>query len=247
MTTLNVGSPLPVRCQWLSAWDLRLLLPVALVLASVAATARESHTAVLMFATAGILALAARPRWSRLLLLLLPANGLLLSAIALMALMDIHPHLPEGDLALGLLWWLRGNAAVLLVLILLGSRPFPHIIDAAVWWRCPHSLAQIAQLMLGFHHLLWQEWQRVLQQARLRGWRLRANRRSMLALGWMLGAMLQRSEQRARRVDSAVRLRGGPAPLRYHPWPRLCRWQLACTLLLIILALALPLLSAYAA
>ncbi|TVR12750.1 MAG: hypothetical protein EA401_08420 [Planctomycetota bacterium] len=239
MTPSITDTPLPARSRWLMAWDIRLLLPIALVLAFVAATTPHQGGVIPIAVLAGVFTLAARPQWPRLVLLLLPVNGLLVSIIALAAVFDTHPSLGESNTPDALLWWMRGNAAVLFALILLATRPINDIIDAAVWWRCPRSLAHIARVMVGFQFIIWEEWQRVLGQARLRGWHLRAHGRSIMHLGWMLGSILQRSEQRAQRVHNAMCLRGGPAPLRQHPWPRLCPWQLACTLLMIMLLVVL--------
>lgn len=233
-------SALPVSGQWLMAWDTRLLLPMALALSLVSATTSQLASAATLVVAALVIAVAAWPQWLRLFLLLLPANALLGGVLGLSLLLQAHPHLHGLAQQDPLLWWLRGNAAVLFVLILLASRSLNELIDAALWWRCPRSLVQMTQLMSGFLLIIWDEWQQILAQARLRGWRLRANARSVHGLGWMLGALLLRSDQRAQRVHQAMTLRGGPAPLRRQHWPRLCRWQLASSITLIMLAIALP-------
>ncbi|TVR45051.1 MAG: energy-coupling factor transporter transmembrane protein EcfT [Planctomycetota bacterium] len=224
---------------WLMGWDMRLLLPLALLANLAAVNLPRLEWAFIAFCLAIILGLVAQIRWQRLLLLLLPINGLLIPAI-------IIKGLSEGGLTVnfagiewswaglewGLLWWLRGHSGLMLALILLASRPLSQSLAAARWWGCPAACTSAAALALRFQHTLRCEWRRTSEAARLRGWQPGFTRRRLQGLAWMVGGLCLRAERRSARIYAAMSLRGGSSGFPPQAWQALSHRQLAMTVAL---------------
>jgi cobalt/nickel transport system permease protein len=114
---------------------------------------------------------------------------------------------PNGVLpSLGLL--AKALAVVSLVLLLLATAPPETNLKAAHALLVPGLLVQLLGMTYRYTHLLADEFGRLRQALRLRGYRNRADLHSYRTVGHVAGTLLVRGHERAERVSQAMRCRG---------------------------------------
>lgn len=202
--------------DWLARRDPRLrlvgALAFALVTVSLQTFAALSVALALALATAG----AARVAWRPVLRRLLPLEGLMLALLLLLpftvagatwftvgALQASH----EG-LALALRILLRANAVVIMLLALLGTLEPATLGHALGRLGVPDKLVHLFLLTVRYIELLYDEYRRLRQAMRARAFVPRSDAHSWRSLGWLIGMLLLRSLERARRVLAAMKCRG---------------------------------------
>lgn len=163
-----------------------------------------------------ILLLLSRPPWRAALRRLLAVNAFLLFlclltpfSVAGTAALHLGP-LPatwEG-LELSLLLWLKSNALALFFLALIATIPVPTTGYALQRLHCPAKLVFLFLFAGRYLHDVAEEWQTMLTAARLRGFRARTDAHTYRTLASLLGLLLLRGYDRARRVHEAMLLRG---------------------------------------
>jgi cobalt/nickel transport system permease protein len=114
---------------------------------------------------------------------------------------------PDGVVpALALL--ARALAIVSLMLVLLATAPPEVNLRAAHALRMPGLLVQLIGMTHRYAYLLADEFGRLRQALRLRGYRNRANRHSYRTVSNLAGTLLVRGQERAERVGQAMLCRG---------------------------------------
>jgi cobalt/nickel transport system permease protein len=103
---------------------------------------------------------------------------------------------------------LKALTIVTLMLVVLATAPLAATLKAAHALRMPGLLIQLIVLTYRYVFLLADELGRLLIALRVRGYRLRPNRRRLQMAGLLTGTMLVRGYERAERVGQAMRCRG---------------------------------------
>lgn len=213
-----------------SVFDPRLRLAAAIV-ASVLISQLQAVPllAVLAAAGAGALALAAIRG-------LAPPRALLRRALAINAFVALlwltlpwqlaadGPRLSEAGIALALQLSLRTNAIALLCLALLAGLDAFAIARAAAGLGLPPRLARLLLLTVRYLGVLDDTRQRLDRAMRARGFRPRADRRTLAVIGQQIALLLVHAMLRAERAELALRARGyraDAAPAQRQGRPRL--------------------------
>ncbi|MDD2967364.1 MAG: cobalt ECF transporter T component CbiQ [Desulfovibrionaceae bacterium] len=116
--------------------------------------------------------------------------------------------LTQQGLDLCLLVTVKSNALVLLFLALVATMPTPTLGHAMAQLAVPNKLVFLFLFTYRYVHVIGEEWQRLHNAARLRGFSPRNNLHTYRVAGYILGMVLVRSYERAHRVYEAMLLRG---------------------------------------
>jgi cobalt/nickel transport system permease protein len=147
---------------------------------------------------------------------LLPLQGLMLFLVVLLPLSTPGTTLwAVGPLAFsdkGLLLAativLKGNAIVLLLLVLLGSLDASTLGHALGHLYVPEKLTHLLLLTVRYLDVLQRESLRLRAAMRVRGFRPRVNLHTYRSYGYLVGMMLVRSFDRSERIAAAMKCRG---------------------------------------
>ncbi|MFD2110815.1 cobalt ECF transporter T component CbiQ [Thiorhodococcus fuscus] len=241
----------PLGSGWISARDPRLRILAALLFALVTIGLQHLEIALLAFALALGLALTAGMRPAFLLRRLAALEGFM--AILLLSLPFTVPGTPiatlgpltasqEGLHQAGLIL-LKANAVVLALTALAGTLEpvvFGHALGRL---GVPEKLVHLLLMTIRQIHLLHQEYLRLRQAMRARAFVPRSDRHTWSSYGWLMGMLLVRSLDRARRLMAAMRCRGFRGRLYLLDRPR---WRVADTgsgIGFVILCASLPILD----
>lgn len=163
-----------------------------------------------------LLLLLSRPPWRAIARRLLAVNAFLLflcllTPFSVAGVAAIHlgplPATWEG-LRFSLLLWLKSNALAIFFLALVATLPVPTTGYALQRLHCPAKLVFLFLFAGRYIHDVAEEWQTMLTAARLRGFRARTDAHTYRTLASLLGLLLLRGFDRARRVHEAMLLRG---------------------------------------
>lgn len=102
----------------------------------------------------------------------------------------------------------KGLTLVSLMLVLFGTAPLPDTLKAAHALRVPGLLTHLVLLTYRYLFLLADEFLRLRNALRVRGFRNRANLHSYRTIGQVAGTLLVRGHERGERVAHAMRCRG---------------------------------------
>ncbi|MCI0638008.1 MAG: cobalt ECF transporter T component CbiQ [Gemmataceae bacterium] len=199
----------------LGRWDPRWKLAGVLLMVFAAALVRTLPAALVVFAGALILVLLARLplRWYCRRLVVVAV----FLAVFLVWLPFLYPaptlnvlgiELSEEGTRLALTLLLKAAAIVSLFLALMASAPLPQTLRAAQALRCPRLFLHLTLLTYRYVFLLAEEVVRLRSALRVRGYRNRATAHCYRTVGQATGSLLVRSQERAERVDQAMRCRG---------------------------------------
>lgn len=110
---------------------------------------------------------------------------------------------------------LTANAVVLAMLALLGTMEAVTMGHALHALRCPERLVQLMMFTVRYIEVLGEEYARMRQAMRARGFQPRSNWHSYRSFGYLVGMMLVRAIERSERILGAMRCRGftGRIPL----------------------------------
>jgi cobalt/nickel transport system permease protein len=180
--------------------------------------------------------------WRELLKRLLLLEGLMLVLLLTLPfsvpgelLLSLGPlSVTQAGLNRALLIALKAHAVALALLGLLGPLEPVVIGHALARLGCPAKLAHLLLMSLRQIAVLQQEFARLRQAMRARGFVARGNRHTWTSYGQLMGMLLVRSLDRARRIEAAMRCRGFHG--RLYLLDSL-RWQRADTALLLILVI----------
>lgn len=201
---------------WLAARDPRLRVLAALAWTLVVLSLTQPLVLLLALSAALVLALAAgfRPR-------LLIRRLLALEGFMLVLLVTLPFSLPgEAEFQLGPLigsWaglergvviLLKANGVLLGLLALVGSLEPVVLGHALARLGLSPKLTHLFLFTVRYLGVLYGEYGRLRQALRARAFVARADRHTWRTLGWLLGMLLVRGLERARRIQDAMRCRG---------------------------------------
>lgn len=201
---------------WLGERDPRSRLLVALATALVAVNLQGLPALLALLGTLLGLALAAG----------LPATVLIRRLLLLEGFMVVLLLFLPFSVA-GAVWWevgplamsregarlaaaifLRANAVVVTLLVLVGTLDAVTLGHALSRLRLPDKLVHLLLFTVRYLGLLHEEYRRLRQAMRSRGFVARSDRHTWRSLGWLMGMLLVRSLERSRRILDAMRCRG---------------------------------------
>ena len=113
----------------------------------------------------------------------------------------------EGALQ-ALIILLKANGVVLALLALVGTLEPVTLGHALARLRLPDKLVHLLLFTVRYLEVLNKEYVTLRQAMRVRGFRARSDRHSWRSLGWLMGMLLVRSLERARRIQAAMKCRG---------------------------------------
>jgi cobalt/nickel transport system permease protein len=103
---------------------------------------------------------------------------------------------------------LRAHAVVLALLALVGTLDPVVLGHALAQLRVPDKLVHLFLFTVRYLGVLHDEYQRLRQAMRTRGFVARSNAHTWRSLGWLLGMLLVRSLERSQRILEAMKCRG---------------------------------------
>lgn len=195
--------------------DIRLRLVTALVVIMVLSQLQNLSVAAIAAAAAMLLALAAgldARHWRRLLqvetlvILLFVTLPFAVSGTPLFVLGPLTASV-EGVLRAGLVA-LKVSASVLVLMALLGSVEPARIGVALHALKLPEPLVRVFLLSVRYLSLIGDEARRLHDAMRARAFVPRSNRHTWQSYGYLIGMLLVRALDRARRVEEAMACRG---------------------------------------
>ena len=205
-----------VRPSFLRRRDPRLRLLLAAALAVALAPLHQLTSAALGLGLGGCLLPLARPPLRPLLRRLAAVNAFILflwlttpwttpgTSVWQWGFLNVTA---EG-IRLSLLVTLKSNAVVCAFLALIATMPPSEFGHALERLRCPRKLVFLFLFTGRYVHLLAEEWRTLMTAARLRGFRPRSDMHTYRTFASLLGLLLVRSHERARRTREAMLLRG---------------------------------------
>jgi cobalt/nickel transport system permease protein len=113
-----------------------------------------------------------------------------------------------NGLMLALTILLKANAIVLLLLTLVGSLEPIVLGHTLARLRLPEKLVHLLLFTIRYLAVLSGEYSRLRRAMSARGFRAKSDRHSWRALGWLIGMLLVRSQDRAERIVKAMQCRG---------------------------------------
>jgi cobalt/nickel transport system permease protein len=131
---------------------------------------------------------------------------------------------------------LRANAIVLALLVLVGTLEPVVLGHALAQLRVPDKLVHLFLFTVRYLGVLHDEYRRLRQAMRTRGFVARSNAHSWRSLGWLVGMLLVRSLERSQRIIEAMKCRGFNG--RFYLLDSQ-RWQLGDTRFALAVALLL--------
>ena len=202
------------RSVFLSRSDPRVRLIAALASAVLLSTLGSVEAASAALAAAVAALSCSRPRVGVIITRLLAVNGFI-AFLALGLSVSLAPGtgwLPAIELIdnrrLIALIALKTNAIACCLMLFMGSMAPSTVGYALDRLRVPASLTCVFLFTLRFIHAIHEEYARLMNAARLRGFRPRTSLHSYRTLATLLGVLLMRGYHRARRVHEAMLLRG---------------------------------------
>ena len=153
--------------------------------------------------------------WRPLLRRLLPLEGLMLALLLLLPFTVAGTAFAIGPLQasheglqLALQILLRANAVLVMLLALLGTLEPSTLGHALGRLGVPDKLVHLFLLTVRYVELIHEEYRRLRNAMRARAFVPRSDAHGWRSVGWLIGLLLLRSLERARRVLAAMKCRG---------------------------------------
>ncbi|MFN2187139.1 MAG: energy-coupling factor transporter transmembrane component T family protein, partial [Candidatus Promineifilaceae bacterium] len=109
---------------------------------------------------------------------------------------------------LALTIFLRSHIVVIVLLALVGTLDAVTLGHALAQLRLPDKLVHLLLFTVRYLGVLHEEYGRLRQAMRTRGFKARSDLYSWRVLGWMMGMLLVRSLERSQRIHDAMKCRG---------------------------------------
>lgn len=211
--------------------DPRALVLTAVLFALITVSLRSVSTALVALVLSGLMVALARLSWRDVLGRLLILEGVMIVLLLTLPFMAPGQSLftagpltaTDAGVALAALIVCKAHAVALAVLGLLGRMEPAALGHALAGLGLPERLAQLLLLTLRQIALLHQELLRLRQAMRARCFVARSDRHTWTSFGQLIGMLLVRSLDRARRIEEAMRCRGFRG--RFHRLNTQCwRW-----------------------
>lgn len=202
--------------DWLARRDPRLRLAAAVLFALVTVSLETLPALLAALALALLVAMAGGLEWRPVLRRLVPLEGLMLALLLLLPFTVAGvPWLVLGPLQashegleLALRVLLRANAVLVMLLALLGTLEPTTLGHALARLGVPEKLVHLFLLTVRYVELIHDEYRRLRNAMRARAFVPRGDGHGWRSLGWLIGMLLVRSMERARRVLAAMKCRG---------------------------------------
>ena len=206
----------PDTASWIGRVDPRARIVTAVLLSVIAAAATGFAVPAMALGAAvlalGISGLSLRTVFRR----LLPLNVLMLAMVLLLPLTTPGEPLAEigpvrvswEGLQLAAIVALKGNAIVLVLLVLLGSVDANTLGHALNHLRMPDKLTHLLLFSVRYLDVLHREHSRLAAAMKTRGFRPRMDRHTYRTYGYLVGMLLVRSFDRSDRIVAAMKCRG---------------------------------------
>ncbi len=209
---LSLGAPV----TWLSRREPRLRVVAAFLFALLAVNLTRPLSLLLALALAFGLALSAGLPLRQLRRRLLALEGFMGVLLLLLpfsvpgeTLWQLGPFSASREgLMQALAILLKANAVVLALLALVGTLEPVALGHALARLRLPDKLVHLLLFTVRYLGVLYEEYGRLRQAMRTRGFRARSDRHTWRSLGWLMGMLLVRSLERAERIVAAMKCRG---------------------------------------
>lgn len=104
--------------------------------------------------------------------------------------------------------FLRAHVVVIILLVLVGTLDAVKLGHALAQLRVPDKLVHLLLFTVRYLGVLHEEYARLRQAMRTRGFRARSDRYTWRVLGWLVGMLLVRSLERSQRIHDAMKCRG---------------------------------------
>lgn len=153
-------------------------------------------------------------------------------------------HVTREGLYLSLLVSAKVNALAGIFLALVGTMTTAEAGAALARLHCPAKMVALILFAARSIHILTQEWRTLLSAARLRGFRPRTTAHTYHTIASLLGVLLVRSHEHARRAQEAMLLRGFTGQFRSVTVFR-AHWYDGVFALAVLLCIAILLLVTY--
>lgn len=207
---------LEVSATWLTRREPRLRILAAFAFALLTVSLGELTLMILVLALALVLALWAGLAPRLLVRRLLALEGFMLVLLFLLPfsvpgeiLWRLGPFSASREgLVQALSILLKANAVVLALLALVGTLEPVTLGHALARLRVPEKLVHLLLLTVRYLGVLNNEYLRLRQAMRTRGFRARSDSHTWRCLGWLMGMLLVRSLERAQRILAAMKCRG---------------------------------------
>jgi cobalt/nickel transport system permease protein len=201
---------------WLTRREPRLRILSAFAFALLTVSLDRFYLVILVFALAFALTLSAGLAPRLVLRRLLALEGFMLVLLLLLpfsvpgqALLQLGPFAASREgLVQALAILLKANAVVLLLLALVGTLEPVSLGYALARLRLPDKLVHLLLFTVRYLGVLHDEYRRLRQAMRTRGFRARSDRHTWRSLGWLMGMLLVRSLERSQRIHAAMKCRG---------------------------------------
>jgi cobalt/nickel transport system permease protein len=196
--------------------DPRTRIITAVVFSLLLAVSNRFAVLGLGLATAIAAALAARLKLGTTLRRLAALNGFMLLLLAVLPWSVPGTAVLEWDrlavsregLCLAAAIAIKGNAIVLLLMVLLGTLDMVTMGHALRHLYVPEKLTHLLLFTVRYIDVLEREFQRLTAAMRIRGFRGRMNWHTYRSYGYLVGMLLVRSLERAERIVAAMKCRG---------------------------------------
>ena len=216
---------------WIDARDPRVRLLTALLFALVTVNLQGLASLLILLGMVLGLALAAGITPSLLLKRLFVLEGFMLVLMLFLPfsvpgetwfqLGSLHASM-EGTLR-AVTIFLRAHVVVVILLVLVGTLDAVKFGHALAQLRLPDKLVHLLLFTVRYLGVLHEEYGRLRQAMRTRGFKARSDRHTWRVLGWLVGMLLVRSLERSQRIHNAMKCRGFNHRFYLidgHPW----RW-----------------------
>jgi cobalt/nickel transport system permease protein len=201
---------------WLTRREPRLRILGAFAFALLTVSLDRFHLVILAFALAFTLTLSAGLAPRLVLRRLLALEGFMLVLLLLLpfsvpgqTLLQLGPFAASREgLVQALAILLKANAVVLVLLALVGTLEPVSLGLALARLRLPDKLIHLLLFTVRYLGVLHDEYRRLRQAMRTRGFRAHSDLHTWRSLGWLMGMLLVRSLERSQRIVAAMKCRG---------------------------------------
>jgi len=214
----NFGGAISLEKSPLASIDARVKIVAAFVWSVLLAALNFIPSAAIALACSLIMVLVARWPWPRLLRRLLGVNTFVFFMWLMLPFSFSSPgetvasigplEVTREGLHLAGLLTIKANAIFLAAMALLSTSPLFVLAAAGRALHFPEKLVNIFLLTVRYFYVMFQEYQRLRNAMRVRGFSARINRHTVNGMANLVGSLLIRSFDRAERVHKAMLCRG---------------------------------------
>lgn len=202
--------------SWIQGIDPRVRLVVAAMASLLVATTHNPYALIAALIITLLTTLSARLPLIPLAKRLAGINAFMIMLLLVMPLSVPGPaaftvgplHWSWPGLIRALTIMVRGNSIILIMTALVSTIGMVQMGHALAHLRLPAKLVSMLMFSVRYHHVLLEEYHRLLRAARVRGFVMRPTARTYRTVGQLVGMLLVRSVDRSTRILTAMTCRG---------------------------------------